>query len=238
MKQKLLGGGLCGVAALLLLAAPGHSGQGSTTPKEALQELNDFIGGWKGSGTSEKNKTEIWKENLSWSWRFKGQDAWLNIEFKDSKFYKSGEVRYLPEKRHYQMTLTDKAGQRQVFEGVLKKNRLTLERLIPDKKDVQQVVLHTAGEGVRFIWTFSVKPANRTQFVRAYQFGLTKEGENFAGGNANKKPECVVTGGLGTSTVSYKGVTYYVCCSGCRDAFNENPEKIIKEYEARKKKKN
>jgi len=33
----------------------------------------------------------------------------------------------------------------------------------------------------------------------------------------------------------YKGVTYYVCCGGCRDAFNENPEKILKDYQARKK---
>jgi YHS domain-containing protein len=35
--------------------------------------------------------------------------------------------------------------------------------------------------------------------------------------------------------VSYMGQTYYVCCSGCRDAFNENPAKIIAEYKARKK---
>jgi YHS domain-containing protein len=30
------------------------------------------------------------------------------------------------------------------------------------------------------------------------------------------------------------GMTYYVCCTGCRDAFNENPSKIIAEYKARK----
>jgi YHS domain-containing protein len=35
--------------------------------------------------------------------------------------------------------------------------------------------------------------------------------------------------------VSYMGVTYYVCCSGCRDAFNENPAQIIREYLAKKK---
>ena len=40
-------------------------------PKEALQAVQDFIGGWKGSGTSEKNKSEIWKESTSWSWRFR-----------------------------------------------------------------------------------------------------------------------------------------------------------------------
>ncbi len=48
---------------------------------------------------------------------------------------------------------------------------------------------------------------------------------------------CVVTGGLGKIAVTYKGQTYYVCCSGCKDAFEENPEKILKEFEARKAKK-
>ena len=33
----------------------------------------------------------------------------------------------------------------------------------------------------------------------------------------------------------YKGETFWVCCSGCRDAFNENPEKFIKEFKAKKK---
>ena len=37
--------------------------------------------------------------------------------------------------------------------------------------------------------------------------------------------------------VSFQGKTYYVCCSGCRDAFNEEPEKYIAEFEAKKKNK-
>jgi YHS domain-containing protein len=36
--------------------------------------------------------------------------------------------------------------------------------------------------------------------------------------------------------VTYKGQTYYVCCTGCRDAFNETPEKYIKEFLERKAK--
>jgi len=39
---------------------------------------------------------------------------------------------------------------------------------------------------------------------------------------------------LGTIAVSYAGTTYYVCCTGCRDAFNDNPAKILAEYKARK----
>ena len=52
-----------------------------------------------------------------------------------------------------------------------------------------------------------------------------------------KGPECIVSGGLGTMKVTYKGKDYYVCCSGCRDEFKSDPEKYIKEYEERKKEK-
>jgi YHS domain-containing protein len=53
-----------------------------------------------------------------------------------------------------------------------------------------------------------------------------KEGESL--GATAKKPECIVTGGAATIKVSYMGKEYFVCCSGCRDAFNETPEKFIK----------
>ncbi len=95
--------------------------------------------------------------------------------------------------------------------------------------------MNSAGDGLRFIYKTAHKPSGRTLFVRDYQVAFTKKGETFAA--SEKKPECVVTGGLGTSTVVYKGTTYYLCCSGCRDAFNENPEKFIKEFEERKRKK-
>ena len=62
-----------------------------------------------------------------------------------------------------------------------------------------------------------------------------REGESLA--TAKKKNECVVSGGLGTIAVSFKGETFYVCCTGCRDAFNENPQKYIDEFRARKGKK-
>ena len=50
-------------------------------------------------------------------------------------------------------------------------------------------------------------------------------------------PECIVSGGKGTMAVTYQGKTYYVCCSGCRSEFNENPAKYVAEYETKKKKK-
>jgi len=43
----------------------------------------------------------------------------------------------------------------------------------------------------------------------------------------NPGPKCIVSGGLGTMTVSFDGKNYPVCCSGCAAAFNEDPQRWL-----------
>ena len=66
--------------------------------------------------------------------------------------------------------------------------------------------------------------------------GYTRAGEKLAQAGGNQR-KCIVTGGLGTIAVSHKGKTYYVCCQGCVQAFNDAPEAIIADYQASLKKK-
>jgi hypothetical protein len=218
------------LAAATALSSALGAGKGDDA-KEALQELQPFIGSWK--GVAEKGASS-WKESASWSWRFKGQDAWLAVEMAGSKLFKNGELRFLADKGKYQLTLSDAKGAKASYLGELSKGTLTLERMHPATKDIEQVKLNIAGGGVRLIHAFWVKPAERTLFSKQYQISYTKEGETFGAAAGRKGPECVVTGGLGTIAVSFGGATYYVCCTGCRDAFNENPAKILAEYKARK----
>jgi hypothetical protein len=233
MNHRAIGAFLVFASCLVAVASPG--GEKANAAKEALQELQEYVGGWKGNGTSERDKTAIWKENAAWSWKFKGDDSWLVVEFKDSKTYKNGELRYLTDKKVYELTISDTMDRKLVFKGTLnKKKALILERLDEGTKETQQLKINTASEGDRLVLTYYVKPENRTAFNQQWQIGMTREGVTLAGGK--KGPECIVTGGLGTMTVMHKGVTYYVCCSGCRDAFNENPAKYVAEYEAKKKK--
>jgi hypothetical protein len=202
--------------------------------KEALKALNDFIGTWNGLGDRQSPRKDRWAETVNWAWRFKGDDAWLTVDIQNGKHLKDGELRYLPARKHYQLTAYDKDDKKLVFEGDLSKDGiLTLERVDGARKETQRLMMNVAGDGARFIYRYSHKGEGRTLYVKDYQVACNKEGESLAA--RAKKVECVVSGGLGTIPVSYKGVTYYVCCTGCRDAFNENPEKYIKEYEARKK---
>jgi YHS domain-containing protein len=201
--------------------------------KEALQALNDFVGSWNGAG-SNMSKSDNWTEKAAWSWKFKGEDVALTVDFKDSKDFGKGELRYLSDKKKYQLKVNDKKGTSQTFEGDLKKGYLTLDHLDSKTGDTQRLTMNSAAGGVRFVYTLQRKAKGSTLYTKLYQVDFNKEGESLAGGA--KEKECVVTGGRGTIAVTYNGKTYYVCCTGCRDAFNENPEKILKEYEERKKK--
>jgi hypothetical protein len=227
----------CGVL-FGLTAACVQADDALKTPKEALQALNDFIGEWNGTGGPDKPnpspKDPIWKENLEWSWKFKGDDAWLVINFKDSKNYKSGEMRYLPDKKAYQLTLTARDDKKTVFEGPLDtdKSELTLGRVDPDTKETQQIVMNTAAEGARFIYRFSHKEEGSKLARKDFLVQTTRAGVTL--GPTESKNVCVVSGGLGKIQVMYKGETFWVCCSGCADAFKENPEKYIAEFKAKK----
>jgi hypothetical protein len=228
--------GLMACAAPVLAAPPTDKEK----TKEALLALQEFIGDWKGNGGPDKPKPAptdpIWSEKMAWTWRFKGDDVWIAFDVKDGKLLKGGEVRYLLDKKKYQITTVDKDDKKLVYQGEYDtdKNILTVERVDPDSKETQRLEMNTAAEGVRLIYRVSHKKDGTTVYIKDYLVAATKEGESL--GAKEKKNECVVSGGLGTMTVTFKGETFYVCCSGCKDAFNENPEKYIAEFKAKKKK--
>lgn len=220
----------------LVLCSPAADAPARKTPKKALQAFNDLIGSWRGTGepngTREEKRRNFWQEKIAWEWQFKKNDVYLRAHIDKGKYLRTAELRYLPEKDRYQLTATTPDRETLVFEGTLDKKRLTLERKDDKKNETQRLIINLLHFN-RYLYSYEVKPAERTSFKQVYNVGATKEGVAFAG--EDDAPECVVSGGLGTMPVVYKGKTYYVCCSGCRDAFNDEPEKYIKEYEARRK---
>jgi hypothetical protein len=234
MRKWLIAALILSLGVLIPAADAQKKTKADADPKEALQALQEFIGGWK--GTANDKKLGFWTETSDWSWRFKGKDVWISFKVKNSKVYQEGEVRFLPDKSKYQLTVTTKAGAKLAYEGEIKKNILTVERLDPDTSDTEQIKLSVISDGDRLVYSKWLKPDGRTQFTKQLEVGYTREGVTFGVESGGKKVLCVVTGGLGTMPVSYMGVTYYVCCSGCRDAFNDNPAKIVAEYLKNKKK--
>ena len=151
------------------------------------------------------------------------------------KYFTQADIRYLLDKKKYQVTFTTPDKMQQVFEGAIKAGELKLERKDAATGDVYRMSLATLADGVRMVVKVEKQDGGKGLFTTAFQYAGNKEGESIAG--TVKKPECIVTGGAASIQVNYGGKTYFVCCSGCRDAFNENPEKYIKEYLKRKKRK-
>ena len=70
-------------------------------------------------------------------------------------------------------------------------------------------------------------------FVRFDTAASQREGTSFAVNDSDfKEKTCVISQGLGTIQVSHKGKSYWVCCSGCKAAFEEDPDKWIAKFEA------
>ena len=238
MKRFLALGLMVGLALMVSGIGAAPAAKDAEQTKEALRELQDFIGGWKGSGQAKAGKTApVWDETVKWNWRFKGDKIWLAVEFEGGKFLKSAEIHYLLDKKKYQLIGTPAVGKEKLtFDGTLKDEKLIFERTDAKTKEVQRIIMNTAAEGIRFVFKAETRNAGGTIWRLNYMVASTKIGESL-GGKEKKGPECVVSGGLGMTAVSYGGATYYVCCSGCADAFKENPKKYVDEFLAKKGKK-
>lgn len=231
------------VLPLFLTVADAPKAELPKTAKDALQPFNVLVGSWRGSGAPEGTKDEreagAWAETTAWVWQFKEADAWLAVTFEKGKYFTKGELRFTPEKDQVRYTLKLTASDKSTatFVGTLaeKDKLLTLARTDNPAGEEQRLVFSLLHAN-RHLYRLETRPAgSAVAFTKKWQVGATKEGVPFA--DVGKGPECIVSGGLGTMKVSYKGKDYWVCCSGCRDAFKDDPEKYIKEAEAKAKEK-
>jgi hypothetical protein len=156
---------------------------------------------------------------------------------------------YLPDRQIYQMVAQDKEGQTRTLEGqftspveefegddrrVHRKFKLQLTE-VGDAKDALKLTLNQQDNN-RYLLEVERKKGGR--FARVDTIGTQREGSSFALNDTDYKDKtCVISGGLGTSQVSYNGKSYWVCCSGCQAAFNEEPARWVAEFEAKQKEK-
>ncbi|MCA8990022.1 MAG: YHS domain-containing protein, partial [Planctomycetaceae bacterium] len=83
----------------------------------------------------------------------------------------------------------------------------------------------------RYLLEVYDRRAGNDQFFRVDTVSTQREGTSMAlidEGYGEKT--CIISGGLGTISVSYQGNTYYVCCTGCKAAFDEDPERWIARF--------
>jgi len=219
----------------LLLASALAAEPKVKTAKEAFEPLGELIGTWKVTGKADDAEKTFWSEKRTWAWSFAKDDSWLTLTIDKGKHFTAGELRYDAKKDAFELTMTRLDKSTATYSGGLStgKNKepiLTLERT--DGDTVERFTVTLLHEN-RYLDQLSTKPKAASDFARQYQLGATKDGKPFAA--VDRKKDCIVSGGRGTIEVKHKGTTYYVCCSGCKDEFEGDPEKYIKLAAEKKK---
>lgn len=205
--------------------------------KRALAPLQAYVGGWRGVGQPKRGSNQgAWTEEYEWSWRFEQGRAALCAALDRDRYYARMCVRPAGGAGRFVVLAEPAAGaadqMAQRFEGTLSNDTLVL--VDPDSTGERpaRISLRLVADGDRMLILYE-KRLSADTFGRLAEVGSTRKGSSFAK-NAASGPECVVTGGLGTIAVEYQGKKYFVCCSGCRDLFNDDPEGVLAEYRERK----
>jgi hypothetical protein len=208
---------------------------GLETQRGQLAKLQGLVGSWKGVASPVRGSTkDSWIEKADWAWKFSGKSASLAVQIGEGKYFSSAELQ--PGKRAGEYVLAAKTadGKQTIqYEGTLdKEEKLTLVAKDAPAGLPSRVSFRFVAEGARLIVLLEGPSTIGDGYARLAEVGYTRKGSGFGQGSTG--PECVVTGGFGSIEVSYKGMKYYVCCTGCRDYFNDNPEEVLADYKARK----
>lgn len=202
-----------------------------TAEKAALAAFNGLIGDWRGAGQLRRGSNQgAWTETAEWVWDFSKGVA-IDYTVADGQYAKSARLTYAPDAKKYHLVLTLPDDSTRSYVGSVEKDKLIVESAA-EAGEIHRLTLTQLNEK-RTLVLFEKRKEVQTTWQRVAEVGYTREGTRLAGDDSTG-PECVVTGGLGTIPVSYKGKTYYVCCSGCRQAFDADPEGILSDYAARK----
>jgi len=220
---------------------------------DRMKPLQILLGQWRGITRKEQSLVP-----QQWVWDLKTDPAQpaLVLAAGESPYFRDGRLTWLASEKAFEFSGTNSQGQRQVFRGGFSQPP---RQVAGDADDQPQMTFKLelteatgtdkSGPGTSWRVVFNQQENNRMlielsrrrgqgTFRLQDTIGCQREGTSFALSDTDYgEKTCVISQGLGTTAVSFKGKTYWVCCSGCKAAFEEEPEKWIARFEAMKAKK-
>lgn len=226
--QKLI---FAGLSILLLAVSSDQSESAKAAAKKELAAFNSLIGEWRGVGQPRRGSSRgAWSEKAEWVWHFGKDVTGIRYNVKNGKLMESGLLTYDPASKRYTMKVTVDEKHQRTLTGKLVDDKLVLLSQPDDAGKAYRLTVTKLNEKRTLVLHEEQIPGLKT-FKRVAEVGYTRAGVRLAreGGNL---PVCIVTEGAGTIAVQHEGKTYYVCCSGCRQAFEDDPAGIIADYKA------
>ena len=210
--------------ALLVSVAPqAKKERPPTSTKEAMSRVQHLVGEWRITGQGEED-SEYWTDTLDWTYNIEKIRYSLSFSAKKGTLFKKGKLSYSTRTRKYRLEAVKSDDSKVTYEGTVNATTLTLDEIIPKGATRQQRVIFNLLRSNRHLGFLEERKVGSKTWLLSTTWQGTKEGVPFI---KSKGRLCVVTGGTGSSQVTHGGKTYYLCCSGCRKSFKENPAKFI-----------
>jgi hypothetical protein len=216
-----------------------------------LQPLQILLGQWRGT-TRREFETFKAVDNHEWIWdlRTDPKRPALTLNSDKSPYLQRGRLSWDGATEKFTLTATDASGVTREFTGDF--SEPVHEIVGSDDKlhkvfrlEFNQTLSATSEGGEQWQLAFAQQENNRyllevgkrrgsASFARYDTVSTQREGTSFAASDTDyAEKTCIISEGLGTTELTYKGRSYWVCCSGCKAAFEEEPEKWIARAAAR-----
>ena len=204
-----------------------------------LQPLQVLLGQWRGTTRRDYENFKA-VDNHEWVWdlRTKPDQPALTIQSDKSPYIKTARLTWDTAQSKFVLTVVDPAGVTKEFSGdftdpvheivgsddkLHKVFRLEFDQNDSgDNSEVWQFAF-SQQENNRYLLEVA-KRRGKANFARFDTVSTQREGTSFAVSDTGyAEKTCIISEGLGTMEVTYKGRSYWVCCTGCKAAFEEDP---------------
>lgn len=207
-----------------------------------LQPLQVLLGQWRGTTRREFESFKA-VDSHEWVWDLRTDPAQpaLTLNSDKSPYLRKGRLTWDTQQQKFLLTAVDGEGKERRFSGEFTEAphevtgsddklhrvyRLELNEETADAQEPWQVAF-VQQENNRYLLEIA-RRRGKAAYARWDTVSTQREGTSFALSDTDyAEKTCIISEGLGTTEIVFKGRSYWVCCSGCKAAFEEDPEKWI-----------
>ena len=197
-----------------------------------LQPLQSVVGSWRGVGQPRRGSRKgAWQETAVCRWDFSAKHPAIRFDTEHGLQFEKLTMMIADDGKSLELHQQINKQSSRIYYGRVPAKWPTKLQLLSAPEDdgsrhrctIEQL------KDIRLVMLFERQASSAAGFRRVAGIGYTRSGHKLAAKAGNQR-ECIVTGGQGTIPVLHKGKTWYVCCEGCRQAFEESPDEIVTNY--------